>query len=181
MRNILSLPVLALAAISLVACAEKPSSSETPTPAPEHGNPGTDKAQAKQESADKLQALPQKKFGEAISATANTPLNDLVKDPSKFASQTVRTEGKVAAVCQEMGCWMELSDEAGNAHIKMAGHSFFIPKQAHGHRAVVQGKVMNAAPTPAGGEHSDCAGEAQAATGKVAKLEIEATGVEFVD
>jgi hypothetical protein len=88
----------------------------------------------------------------------------------------VRTEGVVSAVCQSMGCWMQLSDAAGQAHIKMAGHSFFVPKDASGHRAIVQGKVISAT-----GGSDECAEEAKQATGKIAKIEFEATGVEFID
>jgi hypothetical protein len=88
----------------------------------------------------------------------------------------VRTEGVVSAVCQSMGCWMEIRDEAGQAHIKMAGHSFFVPKDASGHRAVVQGTVLSIT-TP----KDECASEAEKQTGAVAKVEIVATGVEFVN
>ena len=48
----------------------------------------------------------------------------------------------VSAVCQSMGCWMQITDTSGKAHIKMAGHSFFVPKESSGHRAMVQGKVL---------------------------------------
>jgi hypothetical protein len=36
-----------------------------------------------------------------------------------------------------MGCWMEIKDDAGEAHIKMAGHAFFVPKTASGRKARV--------------------------------------------
>jgi Domain of unknown function (DUF4920) len=81
----------------------------------------------------------------------------------------------VTAVCKAMGCWMEIGDPGSQAHVKMAGHSFFVPKDASGHRAIVQGTVL---PT----SNDECsAAEAKQQTGTVAKLEIEATGVEFVD
>ena len=73
-----------------------------------------------------------------------------------------------------MGCWMEIADPNGQAHIKMAGHSFFVPKNASGHRAVVQGTVLRPS-------NDECSQEAKEQTGAVAKIEIEATGVEFVD
>src|SRR5262249_38668051 len=104
----------------------------------------------------------------------STPLDTLVREPTRFATKTVRTEGKVSAVCEHAGCWMEIQDESGKAHIKMAGHSFVIPREASGHRAVVQGKVL-------GGDKDHCTEQAEAQTGAVAKVQIEATGVEFVD
>lgn len=130
----------------------------------------------KEQPESKSTAVASKKFGAAITEQTSTPLTALVKEPGKFSAQTVRTEGKVSAVCQEMGCWMEISDPAGQAHIKMAGHSFFIPKDASGHRAVVQGKVLNPQ-----ADKGHCEAEAEAQTGKVAKVEIEATGVELLD
>lgn len=116
----------------------------------------------------------ERKFGVAITEKTSTPLDDLLKEPVKWGDKTVRTEGKVTAVCQAMGCWMEIGDDSGQAHIKMAGHAFFIPKDASGRHAIVQGKILK-------GDKDHCAEEAEQATGHVAKIEMEATGVELVD
>jgi hypothetical protein len=73
-----------------------------------------------------------------------------------------------------MGCWMEIKDDATEAHVKLAGHSFFVPKTSAGHHARVQAKVLKTNPD------DECAQEATQQTGKpVAKLELEATGVEL--
>ncbi|MCC6523321.1 MAG: DUF4920 domain-containing protein [Polyangiaceae bacterium] len=115
-------------------------------------------------------------FGAAITEATPTALADIVREPGKFAAKTVRTEGNVKAVCQEMGCWMEIEDPTGLAHVKMAGHAFSVPRDASGRRAVIQGTVL----APAEG-HDGCAEEAREATGQVAKVQIEATGVELLD
>jgi hypothetical protein len=129
-----------------------------------------------------LKPLEKKQFGAAITEKGPTPLNSLVKEPEKFANQTVCTEGVVSAVCKSMGCWMEIADDSGQAHIKMAGHSFFIPREASGHRARIQGKVIPAADAQdTCGAKDNCRENAEKETGKVAKIEIEATGVEFLD
>jgi hypothetical protein len=120
-------------------------------------------------------ALDKKQFGEAISERVTTPLPTIVKDPSQFANRTVRTEGMVSAVCQSMGCWMQIRDESGKAHIKMAGHSFFVPKTSSGHRAVVQGKVVGSDPP------NSCAGGDGCGNQEVTQVQIEATGIEFID
>lgn len=125
-------------------------------------------------TASPLRPLAQRRFGGEITEKESTPLHSLVRHPAQFSAKTVRTEGLVVAVCKGKGCWMELSDEAGFAHIKMAGHSFFVPRDSAGHRAVIQGRVVNA-------PKDHCTEEAEEATGAVAKVEIEATGVEFVD
>ena len=109
-------------------------------------------------------------LGERIQAPV-VPLADIAKDPSRFANKTVATSGKVTAVCQEMGCWMEIRDEAGQAHVRMHGHSFFVPKTASGHVARVQATIVK-------GSDEECA-EKGPSSGSLAKVELDATGVEL--
>lgn len=133
---------------------------------------------AAQPTAPPKTPLSQKTFGASISETTTTPLASIVEDASKFIDRTVRTEGTVTAVCKSMGCWMEIGDDAGQVHVKMAGHSFFVPKTSSGHRAIVQGKVI----APDGETCGDsCRSHAQPGTGKMAAIELVATGVEFLD
>jgi hypothetical protein len=115
-------------------------------------------------------------LGEPIPASvATTPLADIAKDPGAFKGKTVTTTGTVSAVCQAMGCWMEIKDEASQAHIKMAGHSFFVPKTAAGHHARVRASVVSG-----GDENAECNEEAAKQMGHaVAKVQLEATGVEL--
>jgi Domain of unknown function (DUF4920) len=148
--------------LALAGCGRAPEAVEA---APEKA-PSTDHAAIK--------PLAQKKFGGAITEKTTTALDVLLREPARFQAKTVRTEGVVSAVCKAMGCWMEIADTAGQAHIRMAGHSFFVPRDASGHRAVVQGTVIRA-------NDDECSEEAKQQTGAVAKIEIEATGVEFVD
>ena len=104
-----------------------------------------------------------------------TQLGDLIADPGQFAGQVVKTEGVVAQVCQRMGCWMELRGEAGGdaVRVPMAGHSFFLPRDAAGKRAVVQGRLSVEALDEATQEHLREEG-AQAAGQAIS---IEATSV----
>lgn len=102
-------------------------------------------------------------------------LADVVAHPDQFKGKPIVTTGTVTAVCQEMGCWMEIKDGAGEAHIKMAGEKFFVPKTSAGKKARVEGTLVD---VPDSDEQ--CAHEAAAQTGKqVAKLQLEATGVEL--
>ncbi|XXT17889.1 DUF4920 domain-containing protein [Sorangium sp. So ce429] len=136
-----------------------------------------------QASAAGIGRLEKKQFGAPITETSTTPLPALLQEPARFSGKTVRTEGVVSAVCRSMGCWMEIADASGTAHIKMAGHSFFVPKDASGHRAVVQGTMVpaDAEQGAACGAKDNCRGEAEKETGRVAKVELEATGVQFLD
>ena len=143
------------------------------------------RAPASDKHADKPAATAEKpaatasanKVGEPISATAPVvALADVMKNPDAYKGKSFVTSGTVTAVCQEMGCWMEIKDANSEAHIKMAGEKFSVPKTSAGHQARVQGTLVDVA----GEEDSDCAQEAADQTGKqVAKIQLEATGVEL--
>jgi hypothetical protein len=118
------------------------------------------------------------KLGEPIGASAPVvALADVMKNPDAYKGKSFVTSGTVTAVCQEMGCWMEIKDATSEAHIKMAGEKFSVPKDSAGHKARVQGMLVDVA---AGGDDEDCAQEAAKQTAKqVAKIQLEATGVEL--
>jgi hypothetical protein len=113
------------------------------------------------------------RFGAEITEATSTPLSTIAADPAKFDGRIVRTEGTVTAVCKARGCWMDLGDEPATAHVRMAGHGFFVPKSAAGRRAIVQAKVVGA---PSENACKDGCGPQQ-----LSKVELEATGVRFVD
>jgi hypothetical protein len=136
---------------------------------------------------------------EKASAAQKVSLGDVAKDPNAFVGKSITTTGTVTAVCQHMGCWMEIKDDASQAHIKMAGHSFFVPKTASGRKARVlatvqkvegdgacaeeaEGKVSaSAAGEKKENGKSGCRAEAEKALGRpLAKLELVAQGVELL-
>ncbi|HEX8794457.1 MAG TPA: DUF4920 domain-containing protein [Polyangiaceae bacterium] len=121
-------------------------------------------------------AAPKSVLGQAIPAGgADVSLASIAKEPQTFVGKTITTTGTVTAVCQHRGCWMEIKDDAMQAHVAMAGHGFFVPKNASGRKARVQGTL-----TRAPDEESECNEEAAKQMGKpVAKLQLEATGVEL--
>ena len=121
-------------------------------------------------------AAPKNALGQAIPANAaEVPLASIAKEPKSFVGKTITTTGTVTAVCQHMGCWMEIKDDVTQAHVSMAGHGFFVPKTASGRKARVQGTL-----TSAPDDESECNEEAAKQLGKpVAKLQLEATGVEL--
>ncbi len=162
--------------VGLAACSADPNAAPVASADPPAANKPA--PLAKDAAPVEKKALTETKFGAPITSGDPTTLASLVAAPTKFAGQTVKTEGVVKAVCKSAGCWMEIGDESGRAHIKMAGHSFYVPKNCDGHRAVVQGKVKEGAPQNECGSKDSCGGEDN---GALAKLEIEATGVEFLD
>jgi hypothetical protein len=139
------------------------------------------------------------RLGTPIEASAQkVALADIAKAPNAWMGKTFATTGTVTAVCQHMGCWMEIKDDASEAHIKMAGHSFFVPKTASGRKARVLAKLVTApgegacaddgegmsaagAGTAEKGKKTGCRAEAEAQLGRpLAKLELVADGVELM-
>lgn len=146
--------------------------------------------QAKPESkpeAPPVAAQTKLSFGAPITEAKAVALTEVASAPDKFKGQAFVTTGTVGSVCQHQGCWMTLTDEQGEAFIRMAGHSFLIPKDAAGKKARVMATLEDASePTASacseGKEegHGGCKAEAEKATGKpLAKLELQATGVEL--
>jgi hypothetical protein len=137
-------------------------------------------------------AVPQagERFGATIDPKAQqVALGDVANDPGAYTNKTFATTGTVTAVCQHRGCWMEIKDDAGEAHIKMAGHSFFVPKTASGKKARVLATLVKADNEGSCGEGAEkheangkgCKAEAEAQLGRpLAKLELVAQGVELL-
>jgi glucose/arabinose dehydrogenase len=161
MRSLLSLLLATLAA--LAGC-------ETSRPSP-------DPAQAPAAQAPAAQTTPaaeKKVYGEGVSQDVElVPLATLLQAPARYADKTIRTEGRVTAVCKSKGCWLEIGDDQSMAHIKLGNHRFFVPRDAAGQHAVVQARVMPQV------DKGHCEQEAEAQTGKIAKIELDATGVEL--
>jgi hypothetical protein len=132
------------------------------------------------------------RLGAPIEASAQKiALSDLAKNPSAFVGKKFATTGTVTSVCQHMGCWMEIKDDSGEAHIKMAGHAFFVPKTASGRKARVlatlvkdeaEGACADEGMAAAGeAPKKGCRAEAEAQLGRpLAKLELLAEGVELM-
>ena len=111
------------------------------------------------------------RFGQPITETKTVALEQIAKEPTAWRGKTVTTTGKVVAVCQEQGCWMEIRDGAGDANVRMHAHAFFVPRTSSGKNARVQGTVVLVK------DGHEC--EEMEATG--ATLQLDATGIELVD
>lgn len=175
--------LLVAASALVVACdAGAPAATAPPPPAAQAEPATTGDVAAPKKEKEKAK-LAETRFGQPLSPGDTTQLAAIVADPAKFAGKSVKTEGVVKSVCQSAGCWMEIEADApgagssGRAHVKMAGHAFYVPKNCDGHRAIIEGTVKGA-PEDTCGAKDSCGGSEN---GALAKLEIAATGVEFVD
>lgn len=83
-------------------------------------------------------------LGKPLELKTQTPIASLEKTPGEFVGKTVQVRGRVAEVCEKMGCWMNLVDPATNARvrIKVKDGEIVFPKEAVGKMAVAEGKFV---------------------------------------
>ncbi|MFT5142562.1 MAG: hypothetical protein ACI80V_000482 [Rhodothermales bacterium] len=100
-------------------------------------------------------------FGEAMTDVDAIPVQAVVAEADQLLGKPVKLEGRIAEVCQGMGCWLSLQvvdgplvridvprDQDGN-------YVYTFPKDASGRRAVVSGVLMAGAAHDEGGEMAD--------------------------
>jgi hypothetical protein len=86
-------------------------------------------------------AAADEKLGAPFIVKEQTPIAELMAKPAKFVGRSVQVKGKITAVCQMMGCWMELKDEASGASIRIQvkdGEIVF-PKDSAGKTGIAEG------------------------------------------
>jgi hypothetical protein len=90
-----------------------------------------------------VSAAGDEKFGKGVSLTEATSIKALYETPDKFVGKTIRIDGIVTAVCEEMGCWMALgeTDKAQNTvRLKVDhGAGIVFPIAAKGKAASAEG------------------------------------------
>jgi hypothetical protein len=119
-------------------------------------------------------------FGKGVTLTQTTPLKDVMAKPSDYEGKTVRVEGFVTAVCEEMGCWLALAptqDTGDKSLIIQVEHGVVVvPLSAKGSRAAAEGVVQRVGSREsraAAEEHARQEGKSAAAA---AQYQIKATG-----
>jgi hypothetical protein len=122
-------------------------------------------------------------FGTGVKLTAATPIKDLYASPEKYVGKTVRLDGVVTAVCQEMGCWLAIApagneDQAVRFKVEDGGPIKF-PISLKGRQARAEGVFEQIAAGDAHG--NEAAGEHAKAQPKAAdfskRYQVKATGV----
>src|SRR5688572_4767128 len=134
-----------------------------------------------------VSAAGDEKFGKGVSLTEATSIKALYEAPEKFVGKTIRIDGVVTAVCEEMGCWMALGEtDKAEATVRLKvehGGGIVFPISAKGKKASAEGVFDAIAATDKDGksaaeEHANHAG--QTAQTKIAdfgkKYQIKLTG-----
>ena len=57
-------------------------------------------------------AVGEEKYGKGVSLTEITPIQALYETPEDFVGKTIRVDGVITAVCEDMGCWMAIAASA---------------------------------------------------------------------
>ncbi len=109
------------------------------------------------------------KLGAGVGQTEVTSIKALYETPEKFVGKTIRIDGVVTAVCEEMGCWMAIGADAKAEQVVRlkVGHEggIVFPLSARGKSASAEGVFEKIAATD---EESQRAAGEQAAAGAAA-------------
>jgi Domain of unknown function (DUF4920) len=79
-------------------------------------------------------------FGAAITAEGAIAAADVVKQLGKADSLRIKVKGEILSCCQAKGCWMTMP-LAGKEEmmVKFKDYGFFVPRNATGKEAIVDG------------------------------------------
>jgi len=81
------------------------------------------------------------KLGKPLTAKEPMTLAALLAKPGDYVGKTVQVKGKIAEVCQMMGCWMDLTnDEGQKLRIKVNDGEIEFPKDSAGKMAIAEGQ-----------------------------------------
>ncbi|MCA1630654.1 MAG: DUF4920 domain-containing protein [Acidobacteria bacterium] len=121
--------------------------------------------------------------GEPLGDSPAVKFADVLKEPAKYEGKRVVVEGVVERVCQTQGCWMELAPEKGarGVRVAMKDHAFFVPFNAAGLRARVEGTINVKTLSKADADHYEKEGAklTRNPDGTANEISFVATGVEL--
>jgi hypothetical protein len=90
-------------------------------------------------SAISLLSAADVKLGKPLAADKPIALATLIAHSDDYAGKTVQVKGKITAVCQEMGCWLDLVDAGQKIRIKVNDGEIEFPKDSAGKTAIAEG------------------------------------------
>ena len=59
----------------------------------------------------------QEKFGKGVTLTEATSIRALYDNPANYLGKTIRVDGVIIAVCEDMGCWMAIGESAESERV----------------------------------------------------------------
>lgn len=130
-------------------CANSPQPNTQASQTTEN-NPKTEtKAEAKAEN--KTEATTQTaqtnndvvKRGAPLGNATAIPVVQVLENPKAYEGKTLTVEGKIARVCQEKGCWLELTEKEGDPGLRITfkDYGFFVPTDSQGKKVKAEGII----------------------------------------
>jgi hypothetical protein len=125
------------------------------------------------------------KRGAMVGGAKKVSLAKAMKNPAKYTGKQILVEGVIVRSCKMEGCWMELAPkkDAASVRIKMKDHAFFVPLDAAGLNAKVEGVMSVKTLSKAEVDHlmNDDGAKFDKINpdGTVTEVSFEATGVEL--
>ena len=80
-------------------------------------------------------------FGAGVQLGKSIPLETAAKQVKDLHGRTIRVDGLLKDVCRKKGCWTVLRDGKSEVRVKFRDYAFFVPRDAAGRRALVEGIV----------------------------------------
>ncbi len=78
-------------------------------------------------------------FGAGLTLSNTTPLGEIVAEPEEHAGKPVLVNGRLTDLCVKKGCWTVLADGDALVRVTFQDYGFFLPPEALGRRALVEG------------------------------------------
>ena len=121
-------------------------------------------------------------FGEKITEEGTTSSTDFLNTVQQQGEATTQVAGEITKVCPMKGCWMTMDVAGQEMMVRFKDYGFFVPKDAAGKTAVVQGlAVMDTLDVATLRHYAEDAGksaeEINAITEPEVKLSFTADGV----
>jgi len=92
-------------------------------------------------SAAALLSAADTKLGKPLTLKEALPVATVASSPDDYVGKTVQVKGKVSEVCEMMGCWMTLTNDAGQmVRVQVEHGDLVFPKDSPGKTAVAEGK-----------------------------------------
>jgi hypothetical protein len=126
------------------------------------------------------------RFGAPLGDSPETQLAEVLAAPDAYHQKTVRLSGHVSRACSRKGCWMELAVDASPAaprcRVTFQDYAFFVPTDAAGSRAKLEGVVQVTEVKAEAVDHYESEGATftnKDADGSAKEVRLVASGVEL--
>ena len=122
-------------------------------------------------------------FGAGLTLQQVTPLSVVAARPDEWTARPVLLHGRLSEVCQRKGCWTMLQDGDQTVRVRFKDYGFFIPTEASGREAYVEGTVKVSVLSEAEARHyaeESPSGDPDAIHGPQREIGFTATGVRLL-